>query len=144
HKQLVTSNNTRDFGLGRGLHNLRAIGLAANRCVLEVQTRSQDCQLSETVFNQVTRAQVVNGQPCLWRCTRHGLAAGEALCLFVLLPEGFRNAALHAHVAVLMGESPERYPPGRMTYDLRRLRLMDCCNAFRAPTATTSPPWASA
>ncbi|MGC1952900.1 MAG: hypothetical protein WA970_10095, partial [Gammaproteobacteria bacterium] len=42
HKQLVTSNNTRDFGLGRGLHNLRAIGLAANRCVLEVQTRSQD------------------------------------------------------------------------------------------------------
>jgi hypothetical protein len=110
------------------LHNLpalRAIGFAGNRQVLEVETLSQDCQLSEAVFNQVTRAQVVDGQRV------SGLAFGDAramallqaLCLFVLLPEGFRNAALRAHVAQLMGESPERYTPGRMTYDLRRLRL---------------------
>jgi hypothetical protein len=51
------------------------------------------------------------------------MALFQALCLFVLLPEGFRNATLRAHVAELMGERPERYTPGRMTYDLRRLRL---------------------
>ena len=42
---------------------------------------------------------------------------------FLLLPQGFRNATLRAYVAQLMGEPPDRYTPGRMTYDLRRLRL---------------------
>jgi hypothetical protein len=41
----------------------------------------------------------------------------------MLLPQGFRNATLRTHVAQLMGESPSEYKPGRMTYDLRRLRL---------------------
>ena len=41
----------------------------------------------------------------------------------MLLPQGFRNATLRTHVAQLMGELTEAYTPGRMTYDLRRLRL---------------------
>ena len=41
----------------------------------------------------------------------------------MLLPQGFRNATLRICVAQLMGESPTDYTPGRMTYDLRRLRL---------------------
>jgi hypothetical protein len=51
------------------------------------------------------------------------MALLQALCLFVLLPQGFRNAALRAHVAHLMGQPLDDYTPGRMTYDLRRLRL---------------------
>nr|MBS0021931.1 hypothetical protein [Gammaproteobacteria bacterium] len=77
----TTINNTRDFGLGRRLHNLpalRAIGFAANRRVLEVETLSQDCQLSETVFNPVTRVQVVDGQRV------SGLAFGDARVMALL------------------------------------------------------------
>ena len=51
------------------------------------------------------------------------MALFQALCLFVVLPQGFRNATLREHVAQLMGEPREHYTPGRMTYDLRRLRL---------------------
>ena len=47
----------------------------------------------------------------------------QALCLFMLLPQGFRNADLRQHVAQLMGMTPLEYSAGKMTYDLRRLRL---------------------
>jgi len=40
-----------------------------------------------------------------------------------LLPGSFRNAMLREVIAPLMGESPEDYKPGKMTYDLRRLKL---------------------
>src|SRR6202007_2053755 len=42
----TTMNSTRDFGIGKRLHNLpalREIGFQANRRVLDVQTISQDC-----------------------------------------------------------------------------------------------------
>ena len=60
----TTINNSRDFAIGRRLHNLpalRAIGFTANRRVLEVERISQDCQLGETLFDQVNRPQVVDG-----------------------------------------------------------------------------------
>ena len=124
----TTINNSRDFAIGRRLHNLpalRAIGFAANRRVLEVERISQDCQLGEAVFDQVIRPQVVDGQRVSALAFGDGRAMAllQALCLFILLPEGFRNATLRQHVAQLMGEAPEGYGPGRMTYDLRRLRL---------------------
>ncbi len=124
----TTINNSRDFAVGRRLHNLpalRAIGFAANRRVLEVEKISQDCQLGEAVFDQVNRPQVVDGQraSALAFGDARAMALFQALCLFVLMPEGFRNATLRQSVAELMGEAPEGYGPGRMTYDLRRLRL---------------------
>jgi hypothetical protein len=124
----TTINNSRDFAIGRRLCNLpalRAIGFAANRRVLEVERISQDCQLGEAVFDQVNRPQVVAGQraSALAFGDARVMALFQALCLFILLPEGFRNATLRARVAELMGEELERYTPGRMTYDLRRLRL---------------------
>ena len=51
------------------------------------------------------------------------MALMHALCLFALLPSGFRNCDLRASMAQLLGESPAHYSPGKMTYDLRRLRL---------------------
>jgi hypothetical protein len=124
----TTINNTRDFGLGRRLCNLpalRAIGFAANRRVLEVERISQDCHLAESVFAQVNSPRLVDGQraAALPFGNARVMALLQALCLFVLLPEGFRNAALRAHVAELLGVALDDYTPGRMTYDLRRLRL---------------------
>jgi hypothetical protein len=51
------------------------------------------------------------------------LALMQALCLFELLPEGFRNADLRCKVTELLNQEPRSYSQGRMTYDLRRLRL---------------------
>lgn len=45
------------------------------------------------------------------------------MCLFGLLPTGFRHADLRASIAPLLGFDPADYGPGKMTYDLRRLRL---------------------
>jgi hypothetical protein len=124
----TTINETRDFGLGKRLENLpalRAIGFAANRRVIEVERLSQDCQLAESVFDQVNSPQLIDGQraAALPFGNPRVMALLQALCLFVFLPEGFRNATLRGHVAELLGLPYEDYKPGRMTYDLRRLRL---------------------
>jgi hypothetical protein len=121
-------NNTRDFALGRRLHNLpalRAIGFTANRRLLEVETLSQDCFLADGVFDQVTQPQRVAGQRAagLHFDDPRVLALFTALCLFLTLPQGFRNATLRVWMAQALGVSVEAYSPGRMTYDLRRLRL---------------------
>ena len=124
----TTFNNTRDFGLGRRLENLpavRAIGFAANRRLVDVEKITRDCQLAEATFDRVNRPRVVDGQraSALGFGNPRAMALLQALCLFLLLPRGFRNATLRPQVAQLMGEPLDGYTPGRMTYDLRRLRL---------------------
>jgi predicted MarR family transcription regulator len=47
----------------------------------------------------------------------------QALLLFVLLPHGFSNRDVREHLAPLLGCEPSQWRPGKMTYDLRRLRL---------------------
>ena len=54
-------------------------------------------------------------------CTVMALFA--ALTLFLHLPNGFRNRDLRKHVADLLGVDVSEYDAGKMTYDLRRLRL---------------------
>jgi hypothetical protein len=51
------------------------------------------------------------------------MALFAALTLFLHLPDGFRNRDLRRHVADLLGIDPCEYHAGKMTYDLRRLRL---------------------
>jgi hypothetical protein len=51
------------------------------------------------------------------------MALLTALCLFLHLPEGFRNRQLRSHVAALLGENLQQYSAAKMSYDLRRLRL---------------------
>ncbi len=81
--------------------------------------------MGNEAFEQVSRPQVVEGQraSALGFGDKRSMALFQALCLFMLLPQGFRNANLRSHVAQLMGIPQEVYGPGRMTYDLRRLRL---------------------
>ncbi|MGH8498349.1 MAG: hypothetical protein ACRERV_06015 [Methylococcales bacterium] len=61
----------------------------------------------------------------------------QALCWFQLLFEGFRNGDLRNLVAPLSNQDPATLKPGRLTYDLRRLRLHGLierqprCNRYR-------------
>jgi hypothetical protein len=124
----TTINDTRDFGIGKRLKNLpalRAIGFQANRRLLDVQRISHDCAVGEDAFRQVTEPIAVNGQrasalrfgdPCV-------LALLTALLVFRLLPRGFSQRDLREHWAPLLGKDPSAMTPGRMTYQLRRLRL---------------------
>jgi hypothetical protein len=124
----TTINDTRDFAIGRRLHNLpaiRAIGFAANRRLLEVETLSCDCTLGEEAFLQVTRPQVVDGQrvaalPFAQPRVPALLAAAIAV---QLQPAGFTNKDLRVHLAPLLGRDPSTLTAGQLTYDLRRLRL---------------------
>ena len=57
------------------------------------------------------------------RCGSWTVALFCTLVMFRLLPAGFTARDLRQHVAPLLGLAPEALSPGRMTYDLRRLRL---------------------
>jgi hypothetical protein len=124
----TTINNTRDFAIGKRLHNLpalREVGFTANRRLLDVQRISHDCAIGEAAFTQVTNPLVAHGQRVsglrFTEARVHALLA--ALVVFRLLPNGFSNRDLRAHLAPLLGIDPSIMTQGRMTYDLRRLRL---------------------
>jgi hypothetical protein len=124
----TTINNTRDFGIGKRLQNLpalRKIGFTANRRLLDVQRISHDCSIGEDAFNQLVRPVQVDGQRA--SALRFGDARVQALFtvlgLFGLQLQGFTNHDIRALLAPLLGFDPAHYPIGKMTYDLRRLRL---------------------
>jgi hypothetical protein len=124
----TTVNNPRDFAIGKRLTNLpalRAVGFAANRRLLDVQRVSHDCALGEAALAAVTRPVVVDGQraAALPFTDPRVQALCAALVLFCLVPRGFSNRDLRERLAPLLGLDPGALTPGRMTYDLRRLRL---------------------
>jgi hypothetical protein len=124
----TTINDTRDFKIGRRLHNLpalRAIGFQANRRLLGVQETSHDPAIGEAAFRELTEPAEVHGQRTSGM--RFGdpavLALFLALLIFRLLPKGFSNRDLREQFAPLLGKRPDQISPGQMTYQLRRLRL---------------------
>ena len=131
----TTINDTRDFGIGRRLCNLpalREIGFAANRRLLEVQRISHDCALGEDAFQRLQQPVEIAGQraSALRFADARVQALLHTLVLFVFLPRGFSNHDLRAHLAPLLGVAPGELTPGRMTYDLRRLRLHGLIERF--------------
>lgn len=124
----TTINNTRDFGIGKRLHNLPALretGFQANRRLLHVETISQDCAVGEDTFQQLNQPVVVNGQrgSGLRFADLTVQALLSALLVFRLLARGFTNRDLRDHWAPLVGRNPDELTPGQLTYQLRRLRL---------------------
>jgi hypothetical protein len=124
----TTVNNTRDFSIGKRLCNLpalRQVGFQANRRLLEVQRLSHDCAMGEETLHRLNRPAEVNGQrtSALRTTDLRVLALWHLLVWFRLLPCGFANRDLREQLAVLTGQSPNTITQGRMTYDLRRLRL---------------------
>jgi hypothetical protein len=124
----TTINNTRDFYVGKRIRNLpclRQIGFQANRRLLEVEKISHDCILAEEAFQQINRPRQVAAQraSALRFADPKVQSLWNALLLFPLLPAGFSNRDLREHLAPLLGQLPEQLTAGRMTYQLRRLRL---------------------
>ena len=124
----TTIHNTRDFSIGKRLCNLpalRQVGFSANRRVLEVERLSQDCAVGEEAMLKLNRPVEVNGQraAALRITDLRVLALWHLLVWFRLLPCGFTNRDLREHLAVLTGHEPDHITQGKMTYDLRRLRL---------------------
>jgi hypothetical protein len=124
----TTINDTRDFYVGKRLDNLpalREIGFTANRRLLDVQRLSADCHVGQAAFDRVCRPAVVDSQRAA--ALRFGDARVQALfsvlVVFRLLPNGFSNRDLRELLAPLLGLDPSTMTAGRMTYDLRRLRL---------------------
>jgi len=124
----TTIHNSLDFKIGKRLHNLpalREIGFRANRRLLDVQRISHDCAIGEEAFRKVTNPVEVGSQRA--SALRYGdpcvLALFSALLVFRLLPRGFSHRELREHLAPLLGVQPGELTQGRMTYQLRRLRL---------------------
>jgi hypothetical protein len=124
----TTINNTRDFGIGKLLSNLpalRQVGFAANRRLLNVQTVSHDCAIGQDVLEQVVQPTEIGGQraSALRFDDPRTQALFHALVTFSLQPHGFDNHQMRDLMAQFSGIDPDQYSAGRMTYDLRRLRL---------------------
>ena len=124
----TTINNTYDFGVGRRLKNLaalRQIGFAANRRVLQVEQLTHDCHIGAQAFDQLQKPAEVDGQhvSALPFGQERVQALLAVLLLFCLQPQGFRNRQLRPLLAQLLGLAESQIRPGRMSYDLRRLRL---------------------
>ena len=124
----TTVNNARDFALGKRLCNLpalREVGLQANRRLLRVETTSHACLLSEDALQATQRPAVLGEQRAsALRFTDPALQALLAvLLLFRFLAQGFASRELREPFAALLGVPVETMTLGRMTYQLRRLRL---------------------
>jgi len=124
----TTINDSRDFGIGKRLCNLPAlgqVGYTANRRLLDVERLTTDPTIGEGAFRAVADPIVVGSQRAsgLPFDAARTQALLAALVVFRLLPHGFRNADLRAHLAPLLGLTPADMTQGRMSYDLRRLRL---------------------
>lgn len=124
----TTINNARDFSIGKGLCNLpalRQIGFQANRRLLQTQRITHDCMLAEQTFQQLNQPHMVDGQrvSALRFADPMVQTIWNALLLFHLLPAGFSNRDLRINLAALRGQPEAQFTQGRMTYQLRRLRL---------------------
>jgi hypothetical protein len=122
----TTINDTYDFGIGRGLHNLaalRQVGFAANRRLLDVQRTSHDPMIGAQRLADVSGPVTVDGDRKV-SGLRFGDATVHALlsCLlaFRLHTDGFTNGDLRALLADALGV--DELTPGQMTYQLRRLK----------------------
>jgi hypothetical protein len=124
----TTINDTRDFGIRKGLGNLpalREIGFSANRRLLGVQRLDHDPiagarQLHNVLDPVVTdTGNRIPGLP-LGQARSHALLS--ALLTFRTHIAGFTNRDLRQLTADLRGLDPTDITAGQTTYDLRRLR----------------------
>lgn len=123
----TTINDSRDFAIGKRLCNLpalREVGFCATRRLLAVQRLSSDPTIGQGAFDAVAipvaGSQRASALPFDSARTQALLGA---LVVFRLLPNGFRNRDLRGYLAPLLGIDSALMTQGRMSYDLRRLRL---------------------
>jgi hypothetical protein len=124
----LTVNNPNDFGANKSLENfgyLRKVGATVDRKLLELERIGQNCALSQEAFDRLQRPTVEQEQrtSALRFGDPRAMALLQALAHFALVAADFRNRDLRSKVAALTGVPIADYTPGKMTYDLRRLRL---------------------
>lgn len=124
----TTINNSYDFRVGRLLKNLphlRRIGMESNQRLLEVERASHDCRTGAAAFEQLQSPAIVQGQRA--SALRFGDARVQAVLAVLLLLslqiEGFRHRQLRPLLAQMLGWEEAALKPGRISYELRRLRL---------------------
>ena len=125
----TTINDTKDFGVAKGLSHLpelKEIGFTASRRLLDVQRISHDPAEGAAVLAALTQPVIspagtrTAGMPLI---SLRVQALLSALCVFRLLPHGFTNRDLRTCLAPLLGLEPGAMTCGQITYDLRRLRI---------------------
>lgn len=124
----TTINDPGDFGINKGIENFPALsdlGQNVNQRLLDSERLSPAAVLDLKTRDAIEQPTWHDGQRAA--ALRLGdlrvSALLAALCMFLHLARGFRNRDLRVHVAALLGLQPELFSAGRMTYDLRRLRL---------------------
>jgi hypothetical protein len=125
----TTINDTRDFGVAKGLSHLpelKEIGFTASRRLLGVQRISHNPADGAAALAALTQPVTspagtrTAGMPFTSPRVQALLAV---LCAFRLLPHGFTNRDLRTCLAPLLGLAPEAMTSGQISYDLRRLRI---------------------
>ncbi len=124
----TTINDPGDLGVNKNLRHLtylRTLADHVNHRLLETERISQNCALSQEALDRLQRPTLERQQraPGLRFGDARVMALFHALCSFQHLHRGFRHRDLRQRVADLLGLPRDAYTPGRMTYDLRRLRL---------------------
>jgi hypothetical protein len=124
----TTINDTNDFAIGKRLTNLpalREVGFSANRRLLGVQRLSHNPIRAAEAFTAVHQPIVTaDGHRIagLRLGDRRAHALLQALLVFRLLPNGFRNRDVRDLLAGLLGKDADEISAGQVSYDLRRLR----------------------
>jgi hypothetical protein len=124
----TTFNDTYDFDIGRNLGNLprlRTLGRHINHRLLTLERVAQNCAIASQTIERIVLPTVDEGQraPALRWGDPRTTALLSALCSFAAAPQGFTNRSLRESVGALHDPGPLGYTQGKMTYDLRRLRL---------------------
>jgi hypothetical protein len=135
----TTINDPGDFYTRKGvvhLPYLRTAGEQVNRKLLEVERITGSCVLTQDALDRLQRPTLEGNTraPGLRFGDTRVMALFQSLCSFAHLPAGFRNRDLRPLIAGLLGLDPTTYSSGRMSYDLRRLRLKGLI--YRIPSST--------
>ena len=121
-------NNPTDLGVARRLHNLPQLIAKArqvNQRLLMIEKAGQSCAIGSALFERIHQPYNQEGQRtgALRFGEQRAMALAGALChIQHAVTGGFTNKSLRGLVAGHLGQDTN-YTAGKMSYDLRRLRL---------------------
>src|ERR1700732_3860688 len=141
----ATINDTRDFAIGRRIENLqelRKIGFAANRRLLDVQRIGHDCFIGEASFQDMQRPVTVDGQRAAalrFADPRVQDYCTSCFCLFSSRAHSLTaiSASIWLHCS---GKSRANSPRDGSHTTCDACACTGSSSASRSLTATASPP----